>query len=290
MSTRLNLIDSGIDRDIDAHGDRAVGAFNRAGAEWFREVAGAIGTLGTDPQGRLLPRQMTRAQRITGRMLRAQGLNDASVRVLKVMGTLTRQALDGLEEAGMDRTLTSSNLRALDAFFRSRIPLFGDLWGRMAGNSAIVLRQGVSTGQLATEVLVEIREVLDNHITVARTLYETALADYVQMVAGVKAIDKGISTFIYSGPVDTRIRPFCLSRVGRVWTRTTIDKMDNHQLPNTFLTRGGYNCRHWWRPTVKAAHIRVADTGQVVEGMGQLVKDVARALTIGPRHPSRRTA
>jgi hypothetical protein len=50
--------------------------------------------------------------------------------------------------------------------------------------------------------------------------------------------------FLYTGPVDGRTRDWCLQRVGKVYTRREIEQMDNGQLPNAFVTGGGYNCRH----------------------------------------------
>jgi hypothetical protein len=41
-----------------------------------------------------------------------------------------------------------------------------------------------------------------------------------------------------------KVRPFCHQHLGKVFTRDEIDALDNKQLPNPFLTGGGYNCRH----------------------------------------------
>lgn len=52
----------------------------------------------------------------------------------------------------------------------------------------------------------------------------------------------------YTGPDDILTRPFCqrLVRRNRTYTRQQVERMDNRQLPNPFLTGGGYNCRHAW--------------------------------------------
>jgi hypothetical protein len=47
-----------------------------------------------------------------------------------------------------------------------------------------------------------------------------------------------------------------------VYSRAVIDKMRNGQLPNVFVTRGGFNCRHLWRPVTDPRLIALADTGQ----------------------------
>jgi hypothetical protein len=52
--------------------------------------------------------------------------------------------------------------------------------------------------------------------------------------------------YVFFGPVDVRLRPFCETHVGKVYSRAEIAELDNKQLPNAFLTGGGYNCRHVW--------------------------------------------
>lgn len=52
--------------------------------------------------------------------------------------------------------------------------------------------------------------------------------------------------FVYEGPLDAKTREFCADLVGQELTRAEIDALDNEQLPNPFLTAGGYNCRHSW--------------------------------------------
>lgn len=58
--------------------------------------------------------------------------------------------------------------------------------------------------------------------------------------------------FRYSGPSDLKTRPFCLSLLiaGRSYTRAEIDAMSNGQLPGTFTSCGGFNCRHLFVLTV----------------------------------------
>ncbi len=57
-----------------------------------------------------------------------------------------------------------------------------------------------------------------------------------------------ILRYRYSGPVDKLERPFCrhLTSVAKAYTDEQIGKMDNGQLENVKVTRGGWNCRHQW--------------------------------------------
>jgi hypothetical protein len=62
------------------------------------------------------------------------------------------------------------------------------------------------------------------------------------------AFGAGMEFFLYVGPVDSVTRDFCLSHVGRVYSRAEIEDMDNGQTENVFTDGGGWNCRHTWSP------------------------------------------
>jgi len=67
--------------------------------------------------------------------------------------------------------------------------------------------------------------------------------------------------YIYAGPHDLLNRPFCdhLLSVAKSYTREQIGKMNNGQLPNVFITRGGWRCRHQWLLDVSALEVRAAE-------------------------------
>ncbi len=71
----------------------------------------------------------------------------------------------------------------------------------------------------------------------------------------------GIEWFFYVGNRDRKNRPFCkfiLDNInpntqepnpyGKYWRREDIEKLDNKQIPNPFISGGGHNCRHQWSP------------------------------------------
>jgi hypothetical protein len=84
-------------------------------------------------------------------------------------------------------------------------------------------------------------------------LAETATATYYRVIAdrGYRIIEKntpGRLKYRYEGPFDVLTRPFCkkLLKTRRTYTRPQIDKMDNGQIPNVFISCGGWRCRHQW--------------------------------------------
>ena len=75
-----------------------------------------------------------------------------------------------------------------------------------------------------------------------RTVTDTAFRKIEQEFPGVQ--------YVYVGPDDLKTRPFCDDLLARMKTgplsRKEIDQLDNGQIPNVFLSCGGFNCRHQW--------------------------------------------
>ncbi len=63
-------------------------------------------------------------------------------------------------------------------------------------------------------------------------------------------LPEGVVRYRFSGPYDNLTRPFCKHILRRTrkrpMTRKQIDTLNNGQLPNVFITGGGYRCRHTW--------------------------------------------
>jgi len=59
--------------------------------------------------------------------------------------------------------------------------------------------------------------------------------------------DSATAEYLYAGPIlDKRIRPFCQSHVGKVFTKKEIETfpLENRSGLNPYLFPGGWNCRH----------------------------------------------
>jgi len=69
-----------------------------------------------------------------------------------------------------------------------------------------------------------------------------------------KADELGMDTFIYTGTIMGKTRPFCRKRVGNPYTKKKINswkfKWKGKSGP-AMTNRGGYNCRHHWQPVRK---------------------------------------
>ncbi len=115
---------------------------------------------------------------------------------------------------------------------------------------------------------------LDASIGRARTIADTAMSTFYATASArsFAAIEKDLPQqelkYRYSGPDDKLTRPFCehLLRTGKAYSREQIDRMNNGQLPNVFLTRGGWNCRRQWILDVSELMSR---RGEIQEGTGK---------------------
>jgi hypothetical protein len=113
----------------------------------------------------------------------------------------------------------------------------------------------MSVGGLSFADLAEsLAEYLHRALPEAVGLAETATATYYRIMAdrGYQLIEKDLPSeeirYRYAGPYDKLTRPFCrhLLQIGKDYTRPEIDRMDNGQIPNVFVSAGGWRCRHQW--------------------------------------------
>jgi hypothetical protein len=158
-----------------------------------------------------------------------------------------------------------------------------DLWQPIAthlSKTAAALRADVMARRTVGDALETLSRGMAGIPAQVRTLIDAAAGGMLQ-VAFLTAAEEGPSetqAFLYGGPIDGRCRPWCLSLVARVWSRGQIDRMSNGQLPNVLLSRGGYNCRHWWHPVTETKLVATADSGKVVvPGAAMLIASARQA-------------
>ncbi len=141
----------------------------------------------------------------------------------------------------------------LGAFKITTVDALEDAVQSAAGSA--MQRAMFSVGGLPFGDLVRtITDRLSLSIARARTVADTAMSTYYRTATdrAFTIIEKTaggiVQKYWYAGPVDKLERPFCrhLTSVDKTYTREQIDAMSNGQLPNVFITGGGWNCRHSW--------------------------------------------
>jgi hypothetical protein len=171
-----------------------------------------------------------------------------------VVATATQRAAEALVEIALSTretaALTTFRVSGEAAVSALRELMTMDLLGQGDAAATTIWRsltQNVLGNKPADAIVADLAQALDRSEGQARTLFDTQVSIFTREVEAVATGDLGQEQpYLFVGPVDDAIRPFCLSRVGKVFTRKDIDAMDNGQLPNVFITGGGYNCRHTW--------------------------------------------
>ena len=181
--------------------------------------------------------------------LEAAGFTDlATAAVDEPLDRLATEVLRGQSLANKAARLTRGQVDTLVAFKDLRLAELLEL-----GDDAVTaLQRATLDGVLGSRSVADLVDDLEDALEVTkrqgRTIYDTAVSTYGRAVNQLPTTGAPDELFLYAGPADSALRPFCRERVGKVYTRKQISEMDNRQLPNVLLTGGGYNCRHTWSP------------------------------------------
>lgn len=105
-----------------------------------------------------------------------------------------------------------------------------------------------------SQLLESLASKIDASLPRIRTIAETSMTTYYRTLTdqAFQKIEKDLpeidQRYRYSGPLDSRNRPFCrqLENADKAYSRADIAGMNNGMLPNVFLSCGGWNCRHVW--------------------------------------------
>lgn len=203
---------------------------------------------------------------------------------------LRRQIRAALEEAGFDRYIDAATSHAVETMaetvLASRV---GQGAGRLLAPDPRRLRALIDIGRTnllqvgddtaaaiwrstaswvfsarpTNDILDDLFNALDEDMGALHTLFDTQVSTFARQVEAIATADlPADQPFLYVGPSDQRNRPFCKEHVGQVLTRDRIEQLDNGQLPNPFITAGGYNCRHSWLAVESQELRELVNTGR----------------------------
>jgi hypothetical protein len=272
-----------LDRQIDARAVAYQGQLAQALRAWQRQWDREIAQR-TDARGLMRTRPAMPA-RAFARAWRT-GPSAVAERGAQSLSTVGANVIEGLRSAGVSDRLSAPARRAADAAYRVTRDELMDGLDRLLSDIGRATQRAQSTKQSAASLQEEIDNLIASAITRSRRQYETALATFAQTLLAAES--EAGDAFLYIGPIDRRCRNFCLAHVGRVVTRETIDALSNGQLPNVFLTRGGYNCRHLWHPVREPGLVALANTRRYAAP--ELKSAVSAARRAIKASPLRRTA
>ena len=127
-----------------------------------------------------------------------------------------------------------------------------DALAAAAKREALFSVGALNFSDLAQEIAARFAKAIPEAATIAETsmvMYYRTITDrgFAQIEAG---LPEGAVRYRYQGPDDKITRPFChrtlLKTKAYPLTRPEIEALNNGQLPNPFITGGGFNCRHQW--------------------------------------------
>ncbi len=170
--------------------------------------------------------------------------------------------------------VTPTRLLALAQLLERDVLDIGDTAARAVWRASVL---AVYSTQPATTLVDALAQQLETSVSRAQTLFDTQVSVIGRQMERLATEGNDAQAFLYVGPVDARTRDWCLSRVGLVKTRAAIEAEDNGQLPNPFLTGGGFNCRHTWLAVSEPVLVSLANGSQRADGYDGRVA-MARAL------------
>ena len=237
-------------------GERAAASFARALAQvWKQAERRLIGLVQSASEGR--PTAIIRAaQALQAREAMRRVLTDAGYDALVLDATdgpLTSMAArvlatDVAQLAQRYGDTFAQRIDALKALQAMDLLEEGDRAARALWSA---VTRGVFGAQAPRVIMADLAPVLDRAQHQIETLYDTSVSIFGRQVEALQAGNDPDTPFLYAGPDDPLVRPFCAGIVGQTFTRAQIDTMENGQLNNVFLTGGGYNCRHVWLEVVR---------------------------------------
>lgn len=185
---------------------------------------------------------------------------------------VAREVLRTRRLAGASANLSARIVVRMEALKALQLEELLDEGGEVARALYQATVRGVFNSRPPADILADLVSVIDDTEPHIHTFYDTSLSIYGRQVEALQAGDDEETMFAFMGPVDLKTRDFCRKHVGRVYTREQIDRLDNGQLDNVFLTGGGYNCRHQWIEVSKASELQdlVGTRSRVPEVQDQL--------------------
>ena len=200
-------------------------------------------------------------------LVKAQGRVAAQV-ASQVDAAMKTRGLKAIEGVLRDRAIESalaalggvdlpvSVTTEIDAILKSQTKDIADVFGDASSTIRRAIALGTTTSASLSDLIDGVAEKVGASVTKA-----AAAVDASVMAAGRTAVIRAATeaadgivnlVYLYSGPKDSRNRPFCRLHVGKALTESGIAQADNGQGLPVDAFAGGYNCRHVWSPMTLA--------------------------------------
>ena len=229
--------------------DAAVADLEAIRVQLDREIRRALLKLNTAPGEDTL----VKAQGRVAAQVASQVDAAMKTRGLKAIeGVLRDRAIESALAALGGVDLPVSVTTEIDAILKSQTKDIADVFGDASSTIRRAIALGTTTSASLSDLIDGVAEKVGASVTKA-----AAAVDASVMAAGRTAVIRAATeaadgivnlVYLYSGPKDSRNRPFCRLHVGKALTESGIAQADNGQGLPVDAFAGGYNCRHVWSP------------------------------------------
>lgn len=255
MSTKLTRLQRAAEREAEIQ-ELAVQAFEQQleilVARLLRRLRNELADWDVDDAGRLVNDLANLGRALGFRQQFAQWLLEEGF--LELAAAVLADPLDELAASVFATSRIANEAAKLASFTTTlnvlkelRLAELLDVSDDMARELSRITFEGILSLRPVEALVLDISDRLDISQRQARTIYDTAVSTYARQVELLNADGTSDELFVFVGPFDKKNRDFCEARVGKVFERQAIDAMDNGQLPDVFISGGGYNCRHTWK-------------------------------------------
>jgi len=209
----------------------------------------------------------------------------ASIDAVDRMATTARGRIV-TQSAAMGR-VSPERLRVLAELMRADLLGVGEALAHQVWRSAML---SIYTDRPVSEIVGALAKAIEKSRAQAQTLFDTQVSMVGRQIVAAEPKESETQAYLYVGPVDGIVREWCLEQLGMVRTQPKIEALDNGQLPNPFITAGGYSCRHSWMAVADPELKALADTGQRASGFSERVAAARDAKAARKAKPQRRAA
>lgn len=177
---------------------------------------------------------------------------------LKQSDSLIPKIKDELSLTGIKKPFAENDVEIIKLIKANSAARFDFIGRTVVNNTVDYLHQGVMGNTSYKDMVSILRENITGTDVrggslkrYSGTYAHDSILQYNRSLNIMAANNAEAEDFLYSGPVIKTTRPFCLARVGQVFTKDEIKAMENDAGTDVWLTGGGWNCRHVWMPVSK---------------------------------------
>lgn len=197
----------------------------------------------------------------------------ASIDVVERMAGVAQQSRIAAAGARLGR-VSPRRVQALAELLRADLLGLGDQMAAQAWRASVF---AVYTNRSSVALVAQLAQAIEKTRAQAQTLFDTQTSVIGRELVALQDEVAPDQAYLYVGPSDGVVRDWCLRYLGQVMTRDRIEVLDNGQLPNPFLTGGGYNCRHSWMAVSDPDLIALVNTGERAPGYAAMVASAREA-------------